>query len=140
MDYDNLSHIIHSFPCEGVLAILIHGSQVDATHHAFSDVDICIVAPDINARSKRALLHSLSSHAGIDAHFFEDLPLMIKKDIICKNRSLFVCDEGELHSYFLFWQKVYESFVPTYVCAKQHASERFALWKSKKRLRKNTTF
>lgn len=121
-----------TFPKE-VLAILTYGSSIDATNHAYSDTDICVVAPSIDKTAKEKLWRSLSIDPHVDVKFFEDLPVILKHEVILRHRVMYVQDELKLLEYFLFWQKVYERFFPYYKKAKKTLQERLTQWKSKKK-------
>ena len=115
---------------DNVIAILQYGSSLDNTQHVFSDTDICIVAPKTSKKEKIEILRKLATNEKFDIKFFEDLPILLKYEVIKKNKTLFVSNENDLLEYFLFWKKVYESFVPHYKTAKKTIAERLEKWKS----------
>lgn len=118
---------------ENVLAILQFGSSIDNTNHKFSDVDICVVAPKISKKEKEKLLHEMHTKEDLDVKFFEDLPIMLKHEVISKNKALEVNNSIELTEYFLFWEKIYQDFAPHYKVAKKRLSERLEKWSKKKK-------
>ena len=116
-----------------VIAILQYGSSIENTHHKFSDIDICIVAPEISKKEKEKLLHQMNSKEKHDVKFFEDLPIMLKHEVINKNKPLELNDSDKLIEYFLFWEKIYQDFAPHYKVAKKSLSERLEKWNKKKK-------
>lgn len=118
---------------ENILAILQYGSSVDETKHQFSDIDICIVAPGIIKEEKEKITRENSIDQKTDIKFFEDLPVILKNEIIIKNKPIYISDEIKLFEYFLYWKKIYQNFIPMHKTAKKTISERLKIWKSKKK-------
>jgi predicted nucleotidyltransferase len=82
----------------------LYGSVVLGEHQENSDVDICIVAPN---QDKYAIYHTcMKGLEGdiekLDIRFFEELPLLIRADIIEKGLILYTKNLGELTEYFFF--------------------------------------
>ncbi len=116
-----------------ILAVLQYGSSLDKTSHAYSDTDICIVAPGIDVKAKEQVLRTIARNDGIDVKFFEDLPEVIKYEVIRKNHAHYVKDHAALLEYFLFWQKACGRFMPHHKTAQKTLRERIEQWKSRKR-------
>ncbi|MHA1453128.1 MAG: nucleotidyltransferase domain-containing protein [Promethearchaeota archaeon] len=87
-----------------ILGVILYGSVATGELHEKSDVDICIVAP--NQKFRPIYLTILDNLKGdidsFDIHFFEDLPLLIRWDIIDQGIVLFTKDMGELTEYYYF--------------------------------------
>ena len=87
-----------------ILGIIVYGSVVSGDHHDSSDTDICIVAPQ---QDKYAIYHTcIKGLKGdidkLDIRFYEELPLLIRADIIEKGLILYTRNLGELTEYFFF--------------------------------------
>ncbi|MFB6115998.1 MAG: nucleotidyltransferase domain-containing protein [Candidatus Nanosalina sp.] len=65
---------------DGVLAVLLYGSQVTGGSHERSDVDICIVAPEAETHElmRKVLTGVNTEKKNYDVHTFEELPLYIQ--------------------------------------------------------------
>ena len=125
---------ISLFVKKHVLAVLYYGSSIDGTSHTYSDIDICIVAPKLTKNKRKEICSAFSSQK-CDLKFFDELPIIVKKEIMHAHRVLYAADEKELFEYFLFWQKVYDHFAPYYHETRRTLSERLSEWKSKRKLK-----
>ena len=87
-----------------VLAVILYGSVAENEHHFRSDIDVCIVAPNQDPGTMyKVVIHGLKwDWEELDIRFFEELPLLIRGDIMEKGKILFTQDMGELTEYFFF--------------------------------------
>ncbi|MDP3742590.1 MAG: nucleotidyltransferase domain-containing protein [Candidatus Micrarchaeota archaeon] len=116
---------------KGVLAVIAFGSQVDGKSHAFSDVDLCLVMPHASEKTRGDTLLNV---AGIlpenyDVKIFEDLPLMLKGEVVKNGKTLFTRNENELHEYLWNWKKNYDDYTYQYNLAHTGPLERVKKWK-----------
>lgn len=115
----------------GVLAVLAFGSQIEGRTHAFSDVDICLVMPKASEKSRREILLKMAGTLSekYDVKLFEDLPLMLRGEVIKNNKALFVRNEDELYDYFWNEKKIYDDYQYQYNLASTPLRERLKKWK-----------
>lgn len=95
-----------------VRAVLIFGSYVHGDATPRSDVDICVVAPDLRTSKERSVLlgkiwRGLRSNR-YDVRLFEELPLHIQIEIIENNIIVYCDDVPELFEYFYFYRKLWK--------------------------------
>jgi len=92
------------------LGVLLYGSNVDRTNTAKSDVDICIVAPKQKPSDILRIVHQKIDvyKKKCDLHFFEELPLYIKAEIL-KNHAVLVTENlPELYEYSYVYRKLWD--------------------------------
>ncbi len=117
-----------------VLAVLVFGSMVDNKNHPFSDIDICLVMPKANEKTKRQMLLTASGSLPeeYDIKIFEEMPLMLKGEVIKNNKVVFSKSENELHEYLWKWKKIYDDYQHQYKLANIELKERLKKWKKSK--------
>ena len=85
---------------EGLLGVLLYGSQATGEAGENSDIDLCIVAPQAADQSK--LWRQFVSHmrdSRYDVRIFELLPLYLKAAVIEQGVVVHCKDEPELYEY-----------------------------------------
>ncbi len=114
-----------------VLAVIAFGSQVEGRTHAFSDVDICLVMPNASEKTRGETLLKLAGTLpeAYDVKIFEDLPLMLKGEVVKNSKPLFVRNENELQEYLWNWKKIYDDYIYQYNLAHTGPLERVKKWK-----------
>jgi predicted nucleotidyltransferase len=87
-----------------ILGIVLYGSFATSKEHTKSDIDICIVAPHANHIElyKEILKDFPGDLTNLDIRFFEELPLLIRGDIIEEGIILYARNHGELMEYYFF--------------------------------------
>lgn len=120
---------------KSILAVLLFGSSATGTTHLFSDTDICLVMPDASKEKRTKVILSLAGkHSDqFDIKIFEELPLMVKGDLIKESKFLYVKDEPELFEYLWKWKKIYDDFQYQYSLAYTPPLERLKKWKQRKK-------
>lgn len=120
---------------QGILAVLLFGSRTKKQEHAFSDYDICLVIPRTTTKERARLLFNLSGRLSetYDLKVFEDLPIMLKGEVIKNNETIYVKDDDELFEYLWHWKKIYDDFQYQYRLAYATPLERLKKWKQKKK-------
>ena len=86
---------------EGLLGVLLYGSQATGEAGENSDIDLCIVAPQAADQSK--LWRQFVSHlrdSRYDVRIFELLPMYLKAAVIEQGVVVHCKDEPELYEYF----------------------------------------
>ena len=93
-----------------VLAILLYGSYINGKEISRSDIDICIVAGNLE-KAKELYKETLSlqvKEPKYDIHIFELMPLYLKNEIINNNQIIFAKSPSELSYYFYFFRKLWQ--------------------------------
>ena len=96
-----------------ILAILLFGSQTSSEATSRSDIDICIVAPNISDINDRVLFFKrIYTNLDVfrkryDIWLFEELALYLKMRIINNHKIIYCKDEPELFEYFYFYRKLW---------------------------------
>ena len=87
-----------------VLGIVLYGSFATGEHHVESDIDICIVTTgqEFYPIYKTYAAGISGNIDKFDIRFFEELPLLIRGDVIEEGIILCTRDMGELTEYFFF--------------------------------------
>ena len=89
-----------------ILAVILYGSVAEGEHHDKSDIDVCIVtgAPKKSLYSKFSYVMGkiTGDQAKLDIRFFEELPLLIRGDIMENGKIIYTRDMGDLTEYFFF--------------------------------------
>lgn len=118
---------------KNVLAIIQYGSQVTGKTHAFSDYDICLVMPDATKQQKtKLLLNAAALSDNIDIKIFEELPTMLKGEVMKSGQHIYVKDKDRLAEYLWYQRKIYDDFLYQYKLAHVSINERIKKWKQKK--------
>jgi predicted nucleotidyltransferase len=89
-----------------ILGVVVFGSFVKKELSEKSDVDICIVSPDVPpSEILREVFRNLDVvRKGYDVKVFEELPLYLKAEVI-KHYIVVLGDPGEIAEYFrVFWK------------------------------------
>jgi len=79
------------------LAVLLYGSHAKHEQTQRSDIDVCIVAPD---RDAKELYKETLALADYDVKIFETLPLYLKMAVIESHKIIYCADEAALYEYF----------------------------------------
>ena len=92
-----------------ILGILLFGSHATAQNSNKSDIDICIVAPEVDPFD---LYSSISEKVDVitkkyDIRFFNALPLYIQIHIIEDGIVIYSPDELDLYEYFYYFRKLW---------------------------------
>ena len=87
-----------------ILGIILYGSVATSANHPQSDLDICIVAPNNDHYEIfQTITHHIQGEIDhLDIRFFEELPLLIRADVMEQGIILYARDLGELTEYFFF--------------------------------------
>lgn len=99
---------------EDILAILLFGSGVSDRLHPESDLDFCVVAPDMREKGEmRQVLKKIYENIDVtgkryDVWLFEELALYMKIQVIEGHKVVFCRDLPELYEYFYFYRKMWE--------------------------------
>ncbi len=94
---------------QGVLAVLIFGSSVKDRKHERSDIDICIVAPDLDPHELWLDVdRKVRKKEVYDFHIFEDLGLRMKHQIMKNHEVLWTRDRSRLQEYFYWHRKLWK--------------------------------
>jgi len=93
-----------------ILAILLYGSQLhENLVTSRSDIDICVVAPDIkNHMDLQLELYHIVRNEKYDVKVFELLPLYLKMEIIKEHEIIFTRNRLDLYEYFYFYRKIWK--------------------------------
>lgn len=96
---------------KGIEAVLLYGSWAKNEQNVRSDIDVCIVAPDLKTPKQFAKLlgviwRKINANK-YDVRIFEELPLYIKMDIIKNHRIIFSKNTPELYYYFYHYRKLW---------------------------------
>ena len=96
----------------GVEAVLLFGSRASGTSDASSDIDICVVAPQItDRRGQSELLGRLWQRLDprrYDVWLFEELPLYMKMSVITSHVVIACRDVPALFEYFYRFRKIWK--------------------------------
>lgn len=95
---------------EGVLAVLLFGSQAGGKIHERSDIDICVVAPEENSLKLWLEIDRKlkAKEEGYDFHIFKDLSIKMKHEIIQTHQIIFCKNRAKLEEYFYFYRKLWK--------------------------------
>jgi predicted nucleotidyltransferase len=87
-----------------ILGVILYGSFARGDQTERSDIDVCIVAPHQNLyRIYQKIIQNLAKdEERLDMRFFEELPLLIRGEIVEHGIVLYTPDMGELTEYFFF--------------------------------------
>ena len=94
---------------ERVLGVLLYGSQVRGEAGPRSDIDLCVIAPQVAGRPAlwRKFISILRDDR-YDVHIFEILPMHIKMAVIEEGVVLHSRDVLELYEYFYPFRREWE--------------------------------
>lgn len=95
-----------------ILALIVFGSY--ARHESFRDVDVCLVCkvyPTSTALERR---YVFSFSEILDIHFFDRLPLYIRKDVCHDGDIRIMKDYDQLCDIYLATFRALDSFYPRY--------------------------
>lgn len=96
---------------KNILAVILYGSYAKNMQHIRSDIDICIVAPNLKTPKDFSILlgkvWGKVDGSKYDIRLFEELPLYIKASVIKNHNVIFVGDFGELQYYFYKIRKLW---------------------------------
>lgn len=118
-----------------ILAVVLFGSQSQKTAHAVSDIDLCLVMPAATDKVQHQILLQWAGRLSdsYDVKVFEELPLMVKGEVIKEGTVLFSRDADALFEYFWKWKKIYDDFKYQYALAYTPTQERIRQWKKRKK-------
>lgn len=107
-DFDFLKNKIE----KGIIhSVLLYGSYSRDEQTARSDIDICIVAPQLKTPEQFSkLLGEIWQNINAnkyDVRIFEELPLYIKIEIINTHKVIFSENIQELYYYFYHFRKIW---------------------------------
>ncbi len=95
----------------GVKTVLLYGSWKKGTQTKKSDIDICIVVPELKSvRQQTSFLRSIWQKIDAnkyDIRLFEELPLYIKINVINNSKIIFTKSAPELSYYFYKYRKLW---------------------------------
>ncbi len=92
-----------------VLGILLFGSYVVGKQFDRSDIDICIVAPEIKRHSEVFIqVLQVLKQTKADVRFFELMPLYLKMAVIKNHQVLFSRNDCQLYEYFYRFRKIWK--------------------------------
>jgi len=92
---------------DDVLAVLLFGSQVTGDTNERSDIDICVVAPEVEPiKMMRKVWRNLKTEK-YDVHTFEELSLKMKHQVIEDYEVVYVIDRRELKEYLHRYRQVW---------------------------------
>ena len=104
--YRDFVPILQAKPVQG---ILLFGSYASDKQTNRSDIDICIVAPNID--NHELLLYIMSKvdvrSKKYDVRMFSELPIHIKIHIIEKGILIYSPNQLDLYEYFYFFRKIW---------------------------------
>ena len=93
---------------EKSLGVFLYGSYAQGSEHGRSDMDICVVSGNRNAREMyRETNILMGKHPDIDAKLFEELPLYIKKEVNEKGILIHCRSEPGLREYLRFYRRLW---------------------------------
>jgi len=97
------------FLSDEVMGALLYGSAVREDYHEGSDIDVCIVSPSVEDKSKfsRQILSNIHDER-YDVRLFELMPLYLKMDVIEKGEVVYAKDTYELYEYFYSFRKLWD--------------------------------
>jgi len=90
-----------------VLAVLLFGSQVTDNTHERSDIDICIVAPDMKPITIMRKIWGKLKTEKYDIHTFEEFSLKMKHQVMKDHEIIHCKDNQELEEYFYQYRKIW---------------------------------
>jgi predicted nucleotidyltransferase len=93
-----------------VLGIYLFGSQAKNKTTPLSDIDICVLASNLNDEEKASLLGNSSRK--VDVVLFEDLPFNVRWKVFREGKELYLKDKEAVES--IKWRtfKDYQDFKP----------------------------
>lgn len=91
-----------------VLGILLYGSYAQNSQSTHSDIDICLVAPQIKNHSKIFLeILGRITNPLVEIRFFELMPLNLKASVIENHIIIFSPNSAHLYEYFYKYRKLW---------------------------------
>jgi predicted nucleotidyltransferase len=96
-----------------ILGILLFGSYMRGDSDENSDIDLCVVAPNMKFYDTYAFIMKYLQHnvEQYDLRFFEELPLEIQGEIMDHGIVVYSPNESALYEYFYFSKrKEWEDF------------------------------
>lgn len=92
-----------------LLAIIHFGSSL--TSSKYNDIDLCLIAKNSLAIEKK-LKYKLFLPEHYEIHFFHDIPLYIRHEVLKKGKFLLIKDEDLLYDVVYKFIKEYAYFEP----------------------------
>ncbi|NWF96871.1 MAG: nucleotidyltransferase domain-containing protein [Candidatus Thorarchaeota archaeon] len=97
---------------DGIDAVLVFGSQVTGDATELSDIDICVVAPEVRTLSEQAsLMEKIWGCINTDVYdvrLFEALPLSVQASVIDQHVAVMCRDLPGLFEYFYRFRREWE--------------------------------
>ncbi len=94
----------------GVLAVYLFGSYAKGTQRPYSDVDLCIMAENLDAKTVGDIL--MHSSKRIETHILDALPLNIQFRVFSEGKPLFVNSGEKILEKRLAVMRLYQDFRP----------------------------
>ncbi len=94
-----------------ISGLFLFGSWAEGSQYQKSDIDLCFVI--VNRKEVLEVYHSIMEHAEnyrnqYDIRFFEELPFLIKIEIINKGIPILANDVNAVYEYFFRYRKLWE--------------------------------
>jgi len=96
---------------KSIKAIYLFGSHATGNAGPLSDIDICVIAPNITEKEKEEVTRN--GFENMDLMLFSDLPLTIQVRVLRQGKPLYLTDKNYINT--LTWRitKEYWDFKPT---------------------------
>lgn len=97
-----------------ILAVVLFGSGAKDQNDERSDLDICVVAPEVGDTDEMwQVLREIYGTIDVvgkryDTWLFEELPLHMKAQVMENHKVVFCRDLPALYEYFYFYRKMWE--------------------------------
>lgn len=94
-----------------ISGLFLFGSWAEGSQYQKSDIDLCFVV--VNRKEILEIYHTIMEHAEnyrnqYDIRFFEELPFLIKIEIINKGIPILANDVNAVYEYFFRYRKLWE--------------------------------
>jgi hypothetical protein len=110
-----------------VLGILLYGSAAKNEQTERSDIDVCVVAPEVDdkVRFSRSIMAQMKDDR-YDVRLFELLPLYLKMEVIEDGKVIHARNMYELYEYFFSFRKLWDDQKERQTLSKEEALRLFA--------------
>ncbi|HLD41856.1 MAG TPA: nucleotidyltransferase domain-containing protein [archaeon] len=93
-----------------VTAVFLFGSYAKGLQRTYSDVDLCVITENIDAKTKNEIL--MSSSKKVEIHIFEDMPLNLQFRVFEEGLPVFVKSQEKMLVKKLDIIRRYQDFRP----------------------------